>query len=197
MQILVEGAVFSLVTVMAARFDEVSLAAHSIAVNVISTTFMVPLGISSAAAVRVGQAVGRKDPPGIAVSGWTALALGAGFMGAAGLALAIVPRWIARLYTPEAGVIAASAGLLRIAALFEIFDGLQVVGGGALRGLGDTRTPFFAHLAGYWAVGMPIAYILCFTFGWGVTGLWVGLTTALILIGVILLIAWHREIRTA
>jgi MATE family multidrug resistance protein len=197
MQILVEGAVFGVVTVMAARFDEVSLAAHSIAVNVISITFMVPLGISSAAAVRVGQAVGRKSPPGIAVSGWTALLLGAGFMSAAGLALAIVPRWIARLYTPEAAVIAASAALLRIAALFEIFDGLQVVATGALRGLGDTRTPALAHLAGYWLIGMPVAYVLCFSYGWGVTGIWVGLTSALILIGLILLVAWHREITSS
>ena len=196
MQILVEGAVFGVVTVMAARFDEVSLAAHSIAVNVISITFMVPLGISSAAAVRVGQAVGRKDPQGIAVSGWTALLLGAGFMSTAGVALAFAPRWIARLYTPEAAVIAASAGLLRIAALFEVFDGLQVVATGALRGLGDTRTPALAHLAGYWIIGMPVAYVLCFTYGWGVTGIWVGLTSALILIGLILLAAWHREIRS-
>jgi MATE family multidrug resistance protein len=197
MQIFVEGAVFGAVTVMASRFDEVSLAAHSIAVNVVSITFMVPLGISSAAAVRVGHAVGRKDPPGIAVSGWTALLLGAGFMSAAGLALAIVPGWIARLYTPEVAVIGASAALLRIAALFEIFDGLQVVAGGALRGLGDTRTPAFAHFAGYWIVGMPVAWFLCFTYGWGVTGIWVGLTSALILIGLLLLAAWHREMKVA
>jgi MATE family multidrug resistance protein len=197
MQILAEGAVFGIVTVMAARFDEVSLAAHSIAVNVISITYMVPLGISSAAAVRVGHAVGRKSPRGIAVSGWTALLLGAGFMGSAGLALALVPRWIARLYTPEAAVIAASAALLRIAALFEVFDGLQVVATGALRGLGDTRTPALAHLAGYWMIGLPVAYVLCFTYGWGVTGIWVGLTSALILIGLILLAAWHREMKVA
>ncbi len=197
MQIFVEGAVFGAVTVMASRFDEVSLAAHSIAVNVVSITFMVPLGISSAAAVRVGQAVGRKDPPGIALSGWTALLLGAGFMSAAGLALAVVPRWIARLYTPEVAVIGASAALLRIAALFEIFDGLQVVATGALRGLGDTRTPAFAHFAGYWIIGMPVAWFLCFTYGWGVTGIWVGLTSALILIGLLLLAAWHREMKVA
>jgi len=193
MQIFVEGAVFGVVTVMAARFDEISLAAHSIAVNVISTTFMVPLGISSAAAVRVGQAVGRKSARDAAVSGWTALLLGAGFMGAAGLALAIVPRWIARLYTPEAAVIGASAALLRIAALFQIFDGLQVVATGALRGLGDTRTPALAHFAGYWIVGMPVAWFLCFPYGWGVTGIWVGLTSALIPIGLLLLLAWHRR----
>ena len=196
MQILVEGAVFGVVTVMAARFDEVSLAAHSIAVNVISITFMVPLGISSAAAVRVGQAVGRKSPARHRRLRLDRAAARRRIHERRRLALAFVPRWIARLYTPEAAVIAASAALLRIAALFEIFDGLQVVATGALRGLGDTRTPALAHLAGYWLIGMPVAYVLCFTYGWGVTGIWVGLTSALILIGLILLAAWHREIKS-
>jgi MATE family multidrug resistance protein len=158
---------------------------------------MVPLGVSSAAAVRVGQAVGRKSASGMAVSGWTALLLGATFMGCAGLALALIPGWIARLYTPERAVISASAVLLRIAALFEIFDGIQVVATGALRGLGDTRTPALAHLAGYWLIGMPVAYVLCFLYGWGVTGIWAGLTGALIAIGTILLLAWRREMKAA
>jgi MATE family multidrug resistance protein len=195
MQILAEGAVFGIVSVMAARFDEVSLAAHSIAVNVISITYMVPLGISSAAAVRVGQAAGRRSPQGIAVSGWTALALAVGFMGSAGLALGFVPQWIARMYTPDVAVIAASAGLLRIAALFEIFDGLQVVATGALRGLGDTRTAAYAHLGGYWGLGLPIAFVLCFKLGWGVTGIWTGLTSALIAIGIVLVWAWKQRLR--
>ncbi len=194
MQILFEGAVFAVVTVLAARLDEVSLAAHGIAVNVISITFMVPLGISSAAAVRVGQAVGRKDPRGVATAGWTALLLGGIFMGGAGLALTFAPGWIARLYTPESAVIATGVTLLRIAALFEIFDGFQVVATGALRGLGDTRTPAYAHLIGYWIFGMPIAWLLCFRYAWGVAGIWAGLTTALILIGIILVIAWQRAI---
>ena len=194
LQILFEGAVFGIVTVLAAHLDEVSLAAHGIAVNVVSITYMVPLGISSAAAVRVGQAMGRKHPHGVAVAGWTALLLGGIFMGSAGLALGLVPHSIARLYTPESAVIAAGVTLLRIAALFQIFDGFQVVATGALRGLGDTRTPAYAHLAGYWIIGMPIAWFLCFRSGWGVSGIWIGLTTALILIGVSLLIAWQRAI---
>lgn len=115
-------------------------------------------------------------------------------MGAAGLALTFAPRWIARPYSPEAAVIAAAITLLRIAALFEIFDGFQIVATGALRGLGDTRTPAYAHLAGYWLFGMPVAWLLCFHYGWGVSGIWVGLTTALILIGTILVIAWRRAI---
>jgi MATE family multidrug resistance protein len=196
-QILFEGAVFAVVTVMVARLDEASLAAHGIAVNVISTTYMVPLGISSAAAVRVGQAYGRRDIHGAAAAGWTALLLSALFMGAAGVLLAIVPQFIVRLYIGNAAVIAVGALLLRIAAVFELFDGFQVVTGGALRGLGDTRTPMLAHLAGYWAVGMPVAYTLCFPLGWGAAGIWVGLSAALVLIGAALVIFWKRAIRTA
>lgn len=193
MQIGIEGAIFGVVTVLAARLDEVSLAGHSIAVNVVSITFMVPLGISSAAAVRVGQAVGRGDTRGVAISGWAALLLGGLFMTGAGIALAAGPRWIARLYTPDAAVIAMGAALLRIAALFELFDGVQVVATGALRGIGDTRTPMLAHLVGYWALGMPVAWVLCFRYGWGVRGIWIGLTAALILIGIVLLLAWRRH----
>ena len=88
-------------------------------------------------------------------------------------------------------MIAGGAVLLRIAALFQLFDGLQVVSTGALRGLGDTRTPMLAHLAGYWAVGLPVAYLLCFRFRWGATGIWVGLSAALILIGSALVAVWQ------
>jgi MATE family multidrug resistance protein len=191
LQILFEGAVFGLVSVFAAHLSAASLAAHSIALNVVATTFMVPLGISSAAAVRVGQAVGAGDKPAAAARGWTAILLGALFMGGAGVALGTAPRAIIRIYTGDAAVIAGGAVLLRIAALFQLFDGLQVVTTGALRGLGDTRTPMLAHLAGYWAIGLPVAYLLCFHFGWGAAGIWVGLSAALILIGSALVVAWR------
>jgi MATE family multidrug resistance protein len=194
MQILAEGSVFAVVTVFAARLDEASLAAHGIALLVVSTTYMVPLGISSAAAVRVGQAVGRKDPRGVAASGWSALTIGALFMGAAGVALWTVPRWIVGIITHDAAVVAVGVGLLRIAAFFELFDGLQTVATGALRGLGDTRSPMLAHLAGYWIVGLPVAYLLCFRFRWGAPGIWVGLSAALILIGSALLVVWKRQL---
>jgi MATE family multidrug resistance protein len=193
-QILFEGAVFAIVTALAARLDEASLAAHGIAINVISTTYMVPLGISSAAAVRVGQAYGRRDIRAAAVAGWTALLIGSLFMGAAGLALATAPRWIVHLYIGDAAVLSCGVVLLRIAAVFELFDGLQAVSTGALRGLGDTRTPMLAHLAGYWAVGLPVVYVLCFPLHWGAPGIWVGLSAALILIGSALVVVWSRAI---
>ena len=156
---------------------------------------MVPLGISSAAAVRVGQAAGRRSPQGIAVSGWTALAMATALHVGGGTGAGLVPRLDCAAVYAEAAVIGASAGLLRIAALFELFDGLQVVATGALRGLGDTRTPAYAHLGGYWGLGLPVAYVLCFPLGWGVTGIWTGLTSALILIGIVLLLAWRRRLR--
>ena len=194
LQILAEGAVFGVVTVFAAGLDEASLAAHGIALAVISTTYMVPLGISSAAAVRVGQAIGRKDPRGAAASGWSALAIGALFMAAAGVALWTVPRWIVGIITRDAAVVAAGVELLRIAAFFELFDGLQTVANGALRGLGDTRSPLLVHLAGYWAVGLPVAWLLCFHFRWGAPGIWAGLCAAIVLIGSALLLAWKLRL---
>jgi len=194
-QIAVEIALFAVVTALVARLDEVSLAAHSIAVSVISTTFMVPLGVSSAAAVRVGQAFGRKDIYGVALAGWTAVLLSAVFMGSAGLALGFLPRWIVRIYTADPAVITSGAVLLQIAALFQLFDGFQVVTTGALRGLGDTRTAMVAHLVGYWLIGLPAGYMLCFHSGWGVRGIWTGLSTALILIGVALILAWRARVR--
>jgi MATE family multidrug resistance protein len=194
LQILAEGAIFAVVTVFASKLDEASLAAHGIAVTVVSTTYMVPLGISSAAAVRVGQAVGRKDRRGVAASGWSALAIGALFMSAAGVALWTAPRWIVGIITHDAAVVTIGVALLRIAAFFELFDGLQTVATGALRGLGDTRSPMLAHLAGYWMVGLPVAYLLCFHFRWGAPGIWVGLLAALILIGSALLAVWKRQL---
>jgi MATE family, multidrug efflux pump len=194
-QIGVEGGIFSLATVMLGKMDEVSLAAHSIALNVVSTTFMVPLGISSAAAVRVGQAVGRKDPRGVALSGWAAVLMGALFMGSAGLSLWLIPRWIVLLFSGDPAVITAGVALLQIAAVFQLFDGFQVVTTGALRGLGDTRTPMLAHLAGYWVIGLPISYVLGFRFGWGARGIWTGLSTALVLIGAGLMLVWRARMR--
>ncbi len=130
-QISLEVAVFGTVTVLVSKTTAAALAGHQIALTTVSTTFMVPLGISSAAAVRVGHALGRTDPQGAARSGWTALALGAAVMGTAALVLLAVPHWVARLFTPDPEILATGSTLLRIAAFFQLFDGLQVVATGA------------------------------------------------------------------
>src|SRR4029077_17663194 len=130
--------------------------------NMASLTYMVPLGISSAAAVRVGQALGRGDVHAAGRSGWTAMGIGAVFMAAAGMVLITVPEYVARVFTTDRALIRTAVSLLAIAALFQLFDGIQSVATGALRGAGDTRTPMLCHMLLYWLVGLPLGYALCF-----------------------------------
>jgi MATE family multidrug resistance protein len=191
-QLAFEGAIFGVVAVMAAKLDEISLAAHGIAVQVIATAYMVPLGISSAAAVRVGQAIGRRDPGGAAAAGWAALAITAFFMIAAGIAMWSFPSAIVRGFIGNMQVQQAGRVLLRIAAFFVLFDGIQVTATGALRGVGNTRTSMQAHFIGYWLIGIPLSYLLCFRLEWRAAGIWAGLDTGVILIGTALLFAWRR-----
>lgn len=194
-QITLELGLFAVATGLAGRLDPASLAAHQVAITVASTTFMVPLGVSSAAAVRVGRAVGRHDPEAIARSGWTAILLGVSFMATAMLTLLLVPRHIIGLFTADGDVLSVGISLLRVAAFFQLFDGLQVVTIGVLRGLGDTRTPMFASLAGYWILGLPVGYTLTFTLDRGVSGLWVGMLVGLASVGAVLLAVWVRRLR--
>ena len=194
LQLTLEVGVFAAATALAGRLDAFSLAGHQIAINVISITFMVPMGVASAAAVRVGNAVGRADPLGAAQAGWAAIALGAGFMAVAAVGLVTAPRAIIGAYTSDAMVVTIGAGLLRVAAAFQLFDGLQVVATGAMRGLGDTRTPMFCNLVGHWALGLPVAYVLCFSTRLQIVGLWIGLSIGLIAIGGVLLALWTRHV---
>jgi MATE family multidrug resistance protein len=196
MQVTLESGVFATVTALAARLGAIPLASHQIALNTVAFTYMVPLGISSAAAVRVGQAIGRRDAAGANDAGSTAILLGATFMAGASLALLAFPRWIALLYTPDEAVNRATSALLAAGAAFQLFDGIQTVATGALRGAGDTRTPMLCHLLAYWAIGLPLGAWLCFRLDWGAFGLWAGLSLALILIGIVLLFAWRRAVRT-
>ena len=188
-----EVAVFAVATTLIGKLGAVPLAGHQIALNTVSLTYMVPLGISSAAAVRVGQALGRRDSDAASRAGWTAMALGASFMGSMGVLLLVAPRMIVRVYTPDLAVIETATGLLFVGAFFQLFDGLQTVATGALRGAGDTRTPMICHLVFYWLLGLPVGAFLCFRWGWGAQGLWAGLCLALILIGCVLLYMWHRK----
>jgi multidrug resistance protein, MATE family len=196
LQFTLESGVFALTTALIARLGAIPLASHQIALNTVAFTYMVPLGISSAAAVRVGQAIGRKDPVGAGHAGGTAIFLGAIFMLCASAALLIFPRWIARMYTPDETIIHSTFALLAAGAAFQLFDGLQTVATGALRGAGDTRTPMLCHFTAYWVIGLPLGAWLCFRRHWGALGLWSGLSFALILIGVVLLLVWRRKVRS-
>jgi multidrug resistance protein, MATE family len=195
-QILCEIGAFSAATALIAKLGPVPLSGHEIALNCAALTFMVPLGISSAAAVRVGHQLGRGDPTRAHLAGWSAILLGAGFMISTGLVFVTLSKQIARLFTPDPAVIRVGATLLLVAAAFQLFDGVQTVATGALRGSGDTRTPMLANLIAYWFIGLPFGYVLCFRFGLGALGIWIGLCIGLVIIGSALLFTWHKRLRS-
>ena len=193
-QVTLEVGVFSAASALAGRLVPVALAAHQITLNMASFTFMIPLGLASAAAVRVGHAVGRRDTFGANQAGWTAVMLGVLCMACASLVFLLIPSQLMGLFTVDLTVVDLGVTLLFVAAIFQIFDGLQGVLTGALRGLGDTRTPMFLNLAGHWAFGLPLGYTICFVLGYGVVGLWVGLSAGLIVVSLLLLLVWGRRI---
>jgi multidrug resistance protein, MATE family len=196
-QTSIEVGVFAATTALIGRLDDVSLAAHQIAIIAISVSYMIPLGLASAAAVRVGQAVGRGDPNTAALSGWTALLLGSLFEVVVVLLFVFAGAPIGHNFTHDPAIIRMAVSLLKLAALFELFDGFQTVSTGALRGLGDTRTPMICHFIAYWVLGLPAGWYLCFQRGWGAAGFWVGFDVALIPLGLVLMAAWRRKSRLA
>jgi len=184
LQLLAEIGVFSLVALLAGRLGSTVLSAHQIAVGLASFSFMGALGVGGATAVRVGHAIGAGRSP--RQSGLVGLALGAGVMSVGAALFLLIPRPLIAIFTTDAEVIEVGARLLRIAALFALFDGIQAVASGALRGAGDVRYPFLANVGAHWLVGLPIALVLGFGLGLGATGLWWGLTAGLVTVSVLL-----------
>lgn len=193
-QLTLEVGAFAAATALAGRLAPASLAAHQIAINYAAFSFMVPLGLSAAGAVRVGHAVGRRDPDAAARAGWTALLFAVLFMSAAAAIFFAIPRLLLRAFTDDVGVLDVGVTLLFVAAIFQLFDGVQVVATGALRGLGETRAPMLWNLGGHWFVGLPLGYWMCFVMGFGVTGLWWGLSLGLVICAVALAATWMRRI---
>lgn len=194
-QYTAEVGVFALATALSGMLDPISSASHQIALNLAGVAFMIPLGMGSAGAVRVGHAVGAKEPARASAAGWTAILLGTGFMVASGLIFVLMPQRLIALFSRDPDVLRVGSALLLLAAVFALFDGVQGVITGTLRGIGDTRTPMVVNLLAHWFVGLPIGYTLCFILGWGVYGLWVGLSLGLIIVGIILLWVWTHKIR--
>jgi MATE family multidrug resistance protein len=187
-QMMLEGGAFNAMALLMGWLGVVQVAAHQIALNLASLAFMVPLGVSSAAAVIVGHAVGRGDPAGVRRSTVASLIVGAGFMLVTGLLFILAPGPFAGLYTNDAMVLALAVLLLPIAGVFAVFDGLQVVAIGLLRGLGDTRMPMIVNVVGFWCIGMPVSLWLGFGWGYGAEGLWWGLVVGLIIVAVFLIL---------
>lgn len=194
--VALEVGVFASATALAGKLDPVSAASHQIALNIAALSFMIPLGLGSAGAVRVGHAVGAGDPPRAAAAGWTAILLAMTVMVVAAATFFAIPEMLIGIFTRDAAVVALGSSLLFVAAVFQLFDGLQGVATGVLRGVADTRTPMITNLLAHWFFGLPVGYALCFVAGIGVMGLWIGLSTGLIIAGVVLLSVWHRRIRS-
>ncbi len=187
-QYLLEFGAFALVALMMGWIGTNAMAGHQIAINLASLTFMVPLGTSDAASVLVGQAVGRRDPAGARGMAHSALLCGAGFMSLTAILFLSMPGPLARLYTEQQEIVALAVTLIPLAGVFQVFDGLQAVGGGILRGLGETRVAMLVNLFGYWFLGLPVSYVLGFRLGLGPIGLWWGLVLGLAVVASILLV---------
>jgi len=192
-QVQLEIIAFAVIALLMGGFGTVQMAAHQVAINLASLTFMVPLGVGSAAAVRVGQAIGAGDSDGARRAAAASLLIGTGFMSLMAAAFIGAPRLLATAYTSVNEVVVLAALLIPIAGYFQIFDGLQVVSAGVLRGAGDTRAPLIVNILGFWFIGLPTSLLLGFRLGFGPQGLWWGFVAGLGTVAVFLLarIAWR------
>jgi MATE family multidrug resistance protein len=188
LQHVLEMGAFTVVALLMGGIGTTAIAAHQVAINLAALTFMVPLGISSAGAVLVGQAVGRADAGSARRSAGAAIVFGAGVMCLSALVFLTMPGILARAYTTDATVIAIAVMLIPIAGVFQIFDGIQVVSIGVLRGVGDTRTPMIVAAVGYWLIGVPTSAYLGFRLDMGAAGLWWGLVVGLAAVALTLLV---------
>ncbi|HUF76383.1 MAG TPA: MATE family efflux transporter [Longimicrobiales bacterium] len=188
-QQFLEFGVFGAAGLLMGLLGAIPLASHQVALQLAALTFMVPLGVAQATSVLVGQAVGRSDPHEARRATGAGLAVGVGFMAITAVLFLATPGLLARAFSDDAPVVATAALLLPIAGVFQVFDGVQVVAAGALRGVGDTRVPMILNLVGFWLVGLPTSAVLGLGLGFGPAGIWWGLAIG---IGVVAVLLTHR-----
>jgi len=185
-QTALEFTAFGAVGLMMGRLGTIPVAAHQVAINLASLTFMVPLGVGQAAAVLVGHAIGAADQSGARRAARASVVYGVGFMALTSIVFLLIPTQLAELYTNDVATIALAAALLPVAGVFQLFDGTQAVTAGILRGAGDTRVPMLINLGGFWLFGIPLSLLLGFRTSMGPVGLWWGLAAALAIVAAIL-----------
>ncbi|MHB2167711.1 MATE family efflux transporter [Alsobacter sp. R-9] len=193
-----EVSIFNAAVFLMGLIGSTALAAHAIAIQIASLTFMVPMGFGQAVTVRVGLAYGARDREAVGLAGWTAFALGTGFMALMALVMVTTPRPLIGAFLDldlpsNAAVIELAVVFLAVAAVFQVADGAQVLGAGMLRGLHDTRVPMMYALAGYWGIGLPMAALLGFLTPLGGTGIWMGLAAGLAVVAVLMTWRWMRR----
>lgn len=184
---------FTAATTLATRLGASAAAAHHIAMTIASTTFMMPLGIGTAGAVRVGNLIGAGAKAAAIRAGWVAIGFGAAVMSLSGLVLCLLPETIFGMFNTDLAVLAEGQRIMIFAACFQIFDGTQVTSTFVLRGLGDTRSAMYANIIGHYPVGLALGVTLCFASGRGLPGLWTGLTAGLMTVAMLTVWSWQRR----
>lgn len=192
MQFLFEVSAFSLAAVMIGWLGAEALAAHQIGISLASVTFMIASGISAASTIRIGNQLGRKDIPTLRVAGFSNFLMVAILMSISGVLFILLRNWLPTLFIDDAEVIMAASGLLIIAAFFQIFDGVQVVSLGILRGLQDVKVPTIATFFAYWVIGLPSGYLFAFHFELGTNGVWYGLSLGLAIVAISMFWRFHH-----
>ncbi len=195
LQFVFEVSAFSVAAIMAGTIGATAQAAHQVAINLASMTYMMASGVASAAAIKSGNHFGARNFTALRLSALSSYHIVIGFMSLTALLFILGNNLLPYMYTSDTAVITIAAQLLIFAGLFQLFDGGQVVGLGILRGMSDVQVPTAITFIAYWVVGLPMAYLLGLTFGWGVSGIWTGLTFGLLVSAVLLYLRVRGKIR--
>jgi MATE family multidrug resistance protein len=188
---LMEVSMFTVVALLIGSMGTIMVAGHQVTLNFAALTFMVPLGLSMATSVRVGNAVGRRDPPGVRLAARAGVTLALCSQTVSASLMLLVPAWIAGIYSDDPAVIAIAVQLLFLAAIFQLSDGIQVSCSGILRGLNDTQVPMLITVVAYWLVGLPLGAVLGFRFDLGARGMWMGMIAGLTAAAVLLALRYR------
>ena len=188
-----EVSMFAIVSLLVSTISTVAIAGHQVAINFASMAFMIPFGLSVAISARVGQSIGRKRVTEARFRGYVGVGVACCIMALTALTMYLFPEAITAIYTDDKAVTEVAVQLLLMAAIFQLSDGLQVSGFGALRGLKDTKIPMYVNLVAYWLVGIPVSYYLGFVADYGAPGLWAGLIAGLTVAGILHNIGFYRK----
>ena len=191
-QFIFEVSTFSLAAIMIGWLGTGPLAAHQIAINMASISYMIALGLSSAATIRVGNQLGQKNYKTLREAALTSYIMAIAFMAVTGLLFILFKNQLPRLYINDPEVISQAAILLIVAGLFQLSDGIQVIGLGALRGMSDVKIPTIITLIAYWIIGLPLGYVFGFILDLGALGVWYGLLAGLTIAAVLLFVRFNN-----